>query len=260
MWRTLAALALLSASAFAANVKLYLKDGTYQIVREYKVENDRIRFYTVERSEWEEIPLDLVDLKRTETEAKARQAELEKEAKELSAEDAAERAIVKEAMRIPETPGVYWLDGKETRQIKPAESSVHNNKRRDVLRVLSPIPAITGKATVEIDGLHSQNVFSNPEQELYIQLSDRERFGIAKLTPKGAVRIVENVTIQPITKEVTEDCDRINTFQQQLDNNSSGLYKIWPKEKLPDGEYAVVEYTEGKLNMQVWDFAIKASK
>ena len=38
---------------------------------------------------------------------------------------------------------------------------------------------------------------------------------------------------------------------------AEGLYKIWPKEKLPLGEYAVVEYAEGKLNMQVWDFAIR---
>ena len=43
-------------------------------------------------------------------------------------------------------------------------------------------------------------------------------------------------------------------LRQELDG---GLYKIWPKEKLPPGEYAVVQFTEGKLNMQVWDFAVK---
>ena len=26
---------------------------------------------------------------------------------------------------------------------------------------------------------------------------------------------------------------------------------------LPPGEYAVVEYTLGKMNMQIWDFQIK---
>lgn len=254
------ALLLFAASAFAVNVRLYLKDGTYQVVREYKVENDRVKFYTVERSDWEEIPLDMVDLKRTETEAAERKEQLEKDAKDLSEEDAAERAVIKEAMRIPQTPGVYWLDGKETKQIKPAESVVHTNKRREVLKVLSPIPAVSGKATVEIDGLHSQNVFTNPEQEFYIELSDAERFGIVKLTPKGAVRIVENVTIQPITKEIDEEPELVDTFQQQLDNNGSGLYKIWPKEKFAPGEYAVVEYTQGKLTMQIWDFEIRAAK
>ena len=33
-----------------------------------------------------------------------------------------------------------------------------------------------------------------------------------------------------------------------------------PRHPLEDGEYAVVEYTEGKMNMLVWDFAIKRAK
>jgi hypothetical protein len=50
----------------------------------------------------------------------------------------------------------------------------------------------------------------------------------------------------------------VPTFQKQL--TADNLYKIWPKEKLEPGEYAVVEFTEGKLNMQIWDFAVKATK
>jgi hypothetical protein len=38
---------------------------------------------------------------------------------------------------------------------------------------------------------------------------------------------------------------------------AEGLYKIWPAAPLPPGEYAVIEYTPGKLNMQIWDFAVK---
>ncbi len=41
-------------------------------------------------------------------------------------------------------------------------------------------------------------------------------------------------------------------FRQQVDD---GLYKIWPTKPIEPGEYAVVEYTEGKVNVQVWDFA-----
>jgi hypothetical protein len=258
MRRVLSAFFFLAALAWAVNLKLYLKDGSFQVVREYKVQSDRVRFYSVERSDWEEIPLDLVDLKRTQSEAKERQAEIEKDAKVLSDEDAAAKAIRKEVQRIPQDPGVHWIDGDQTRVIKAAESSVRTNKRREVLKVLSPIPAISGKATLELDGAHSLNIIKNPEQEFYIQLSDPERFGIAKLTPKGNVRIVENVTIQPITKDVEEDPQMVETLQQQLDANL--LYKIWPKDPLPPGEYAVIEYTQGKLTMQVWDFAIKPAK
>jgi hypothetical protein len=247
---------ILSLSGWAANIKLYLKDGNFHLVREYQVQPDRIRYYSVERTDWEEIPLDMVDLKRTESEAAARKAELDKDAKVLSEEDAAERAVQKEAMRIPQDPGVYWVDGSQTKVMKAAESVVHSNKRREVLKMLSPIPAITGKATLEVDGAHSQNVFSNPEQEFYIQLSETERFGIAKLTSKNGVRIVENITYVPISKETVEEPTMVDIFRQQI--TADGLYKIWPKEKLEPGEYAVVEYTEGKVNIQTWDFQIKA--
>ena len=255
MRRHFAAIFLLALTAWAANIKLYLKDGTFHLVREYQVQTDRVRYYSVERSDWEEIPLDMVDLKRTQGEAAAHQAEIDKDTKVLAEEESAERAMKKEAMRIPENAGVYWIDGKETRALKAAESVVHSNKRREVLKALSPIPAVTGKATLEITGEHSSNVFTNPEQEFYIQLSEPERFGIAKLTAKGGVRIVENLTYIPVTKEVVEEPIMVDIFRQQF--SAEGLYKIWPKEKLPPGEYAVIEYSEGKVNIQTWDFAIK---
>jgi len=53
---------------WAANVKLYLKDGNYHMVREYKVEGDNLRYYSVERGDWEDIPVALVDLNRTKEE------------------------------------------------------------------------------------------------------------------------------------------------------------------------------------------------
>jgi hypothetical protein len=252
------ALGVLVFTAWAANVKLYLKDGSFHLVKEYQVEADRVRFYSVERSEWEEIPLDLVNLEKTRTEEAERKAELEKEAKDLSDEDRLAHERQQEILRIPENPGVYWLDGKETRTIKAAESSVHTNKGRSVLKVLAPIPAVSGKATLEIEGNHSLNVFPNSEPELFLQLSDPERFGIARLKPKMGVRIVENITEMPVTKEMVEEPEMVEIFQIQL--TPGGLYKIWPKAPLEPGEYAVVEYTAGKLNMQVWDFAVKPGK
>src|ERR1700676_2363099 len=41
--------------------KLFLTDGTFQIVREYQRQGDRVRYYSVERSSWEEIPARLLD-------------------------------------------------------------------------------------------------------------------------------------------------------------------------------------------------------
>jgi hypothetical protein len=255
MRKLLLALAILACAAWAANLKLYMKDGSYHIVREYQVQPDRVHFYSVERSGWEDVPLDLVDLKRTVSEAAARQASLEEDAKVMAQEEKAERDLAKEKTRIPQDPGAYWLLGNQVQVLKPADSSIHTDKGRAILKRLSPVPVFNGKATLEIGGAHSLNVFTNPEQEFYLQLSEMERFGIAQLTTKGAVRIVEKVTTLPVVNEIVEEPAMVEILKLELD---SGLYKIWPKEKLPPGEYAVVEYTENKLNIQVWDFAIQA--
>ena len=255
MRKLLLALLILACSASAANLKLYMKDGSYHIVREYQVQSDRVHFYSVERSGWEDVPLDLVDLKRTASEVAERQARLEEDTKVMAQEEKAERELEKEKARIPQDPGAYWLLGNEVQVMKLAESSIHTNKGRSILKRLSPVPMVTGKATLEIGGAHSLNVFTNPEQEFYLQLSEPERFGIAKLNIKGAVRIVENVTTLPVVNEIVEEPTMVDILKKEVDG---GLYKIWPKEKLEPGEYAVVEYTESKLNIQVWDFAIKA--
>src|SRR5262249_36728170 len=41
--------------------KLVLKNGDYQLVREYARNGDRVRYYSLERADWEEIPASMVD-------------------------------------------------------------------------------------------------------------------------------------------------------------------------------------------------------
>ena len=258
MARLLFALFLLAVTALAANLKLYMKDGGYQLVREYSVDGDRVRFYSVERSAWEEIPTALVDLKRTEAEVTQRKAQLAEEAKVLSAEDRVERQLQDEIMKIPQNPGVYTLEGGQAKAVKQAESVVKTSKGRSILKAISPIPMVPGKGTLELQGKNSLNVLTNSQQEFYIQLSAEQRFGIVKLTPEKGVRVVEKLTMIPISKEVVEEPIEVEIFRKQL--TPDGLYKIWPMQPLEPGEYAVVEYTPGKLNMQVWDFAYKAEK
>jgi hypothetical protein len=35
------------------------------------------------------------------------------------------------------------------------------------------------------------------------------------------------------------------------------LYKIWPEKPMEPGEYALIEYTEGKMSPKIWDFSVK---
>jgi hypothetical protein len=237
----------------AANFKLYLKDGGFQLVREYKVDGDRVQYYSVERSDWEEMPVDLVDLKRTNAEASARKETLDKQAQDAADEAEAARESRREILKIPRDPGVYQLEDDKLRIFPAAESTVRNSKGRNVLKVL--VPMISGKATVEIPGEHSQNIVKESSPEFFLQLSELENFGIVKLSAGKGVRIVEQVSVVPVVKEMEEERTKVETFTKQLSDN--GLYKIWPQDPLPQGEYAVVEYTEGKVNMQIWDFRIQ---
>src|SRR5438445_4608042 len=161
MRRYLPAVLLLIFGAWAANLKLYMTDGSYQIVREYQVQTDRVHFYSVERSQWEDIPLELVDLKRTEAEVEQRKTKLDENARDSQQEEKVERQLERETSRIPQDPGVYWLEGDRAKAIKVAESAVHTQKGRSVLAKLSPIPVVSGKGTLELQGAHSQNVFTN---------------------------------------------------------------------------------------------------
>jgi len=245
----------LAVAAFGANGRLYLKDGDYQLVREYQVLADRVRYFSTERGDWEEIPIELVDLERTKKDATERQATIDAEAKQQDVEDKAIREERKEVARVPVDPGVYYVNGDKLQTILLAETEVISNKRRAVLKVLSPVPLVPGKSTVEIKGETAALRVTSNTPEFYFRLMDDERFALIKLTRKKNARLVENVAILPVTNEVVEDLKQVATFKKQIGDRS---YKIWPEKPLEPGEYALAEYTEGTLNLQLWDFGVGA--
>ena len=236
----------------AANVKLYLKDGGFHLVREYQKLDDRVKYYSAERGDWEEIPLELVDLKKTEAEMAAL-AESEKEEKKIQfEEDKAERDQRKEKYRVPGEPGAYWVESDEKiAPMKQAECKMVTNKRRSVLKAISPIPLVAGKATVEIDGTSSAFIVAQERPEFYIRLSQEQRFAIVRITPGKISRVVEKWSIIPVSNEIIQEIQEVEIFRRQV---GEGLYKIWPVNPIEPGEYAVIEYTEGKGNTQAWDF------
>lgn len=251
MFRALMIFLLLGLAAPAANVKLYLTDGTFHIVSEYEVKEDRVRFYTVERSQWEEIPLELIDLERTEREVREREEARKEELEFWDREEAAERAQQREIARVPMASGVYWVEKDEAHRLPQAELDVKSDKKRTILQVITPVPVFTGKKSVYVSGPRAEMVFDDPTPEFYIRLFQLERFGIIRLKPEKERRLVETWVVAPVTNEVAETHDAVEVFRREV---GDGLFKIWPKEPLEPGEYAVVEFSSGEANVQAWDF------
>jgi hypothetical protein len=251
-----ALLLVLAAAVLAAADRLYLKDGTYQLTNQYEVKSDRVRYYSTERGEWEEIPLDLVDLKKTRAELSERKAQIEADSKAEAEERAAERAAAKQIAALPTQNGAYFIHGDATDALKQPESKIVTNKRRSILKALSPIPVIMGKATVEIDGEHAAFSITESKPEFYLRASDFEEFEIVKLTPGKNTRIVERLTIAKFQdqKDVSEDVEKMASFKKQ---EAELLFRVWPQTALEPGEYALIQYTPGKLNTQIWDFSVR---
>lgn len=252
--RTIFAILLFASVAWAANVKLYMAEGGFQIVREYEVQADRVRYYSVERGDWEEVPLALVDIKKTDAEAKARKEVFEKQAKEVAEEEIALKEERAEIRSIPTDPGAYMLENGKVRILPLGDWSMHNPKSRKLLKMLTP-GMVDGVSLMELPGERSPNVVHGDRPEFFLQLSLDDSFGIVKVTGGKGVRVVEKVTVESLSKEIAEERELVKTFTKQL--TQSGLYKIWPQDSLPKGEYAVIEYTEGKADARVWDFRIE---
>jgi hypothetical protein len=248
---------LLASVVASAADRLYLKDGTYQLTNQYEVKTDRVRYYSTERGEWEEIPLEMVDLDRTKGEVADRESQLAADAKAEAEERAAEKLAKKQVASIPGQAGAYYIRGEAMESLKQAESKIVSNKKRTVLRVLSPIPTVPGKSTVELDGEHASLRLTDVRPEFYFRLSDYEGVDIVRLTPKKSVRVVENVSILQLKNDrmVDEQFDKVETFKKQ---EADLLFRIWPMKPLPPGEYALIQYAEGKLDPQIWDFTVDA--
>ncbi|HEX4068377.1 MAG TPA: hypothetical protein VHZ09_20320 [Acidobacteriaceae bacterium] len=118
------------ALAQANGYRLIMKDGSYQIITKYEVKNDRVRFYSAERHDWEEVPASMVDWVATEKwKRDYGPAETgpvvvtnpndpgQVEAAKIDAEERAAREAEKEripmilpGLRLPDESGVWVLD------------------------------------------------------------------------------------------------------------------------------------------------------
>src|SRR5216684_8272498 len=80
--------------------KLVLKDGTFQLVRDYQRNGERVRYLSAERGDWEEIPAAIVDWDATSKVAAAEKGEEDALAKKLHAQEQAQRIEDRKSTRL----------------------------------------------------------------------------------------------------------------------------------------------------------------
>jgi hypothetical protein len=169
----------------ATNHRLILKDGNYQIVREYEVVGDRVRYLSQERGEWEEMPSSLVDWDATrkwerdhanpppeEASPGMKEAEeLDKEEAELRTDEKARMPEVSTGLELPDEEGVFVLDTyqgtPELVALPPSDLNL-NQKNKHGLSTLNPLAG--QRASIELNGAHAKVHLHVNDPEFYLSL------------------------------------------------------------------------------------------
>ena len=180
------------AAGLAHNHRLILKDGSYQIVRKYEVAGDRVRYMSLERGEWEELPYDLVDWDATKKWEQKHTGPYQgsddaspgmKEAEELDKEEAAERDEMKARMpevakglELPDEDGVFVLDyyqGTPELVELPASDLGMNQKSHKGLATLNPLAG--SRATLELQGMHAKVHLHVNDPAIYLSVESQDQ-------------------------------------------------------------------------------------
>jgi hypothetical protein len=255
--------------------RLILKDGTYQAATKWEVHGDRLRYYSSERAEWEEMPTSLVDWKATDAwekdHAAEKNVELNNVLKENKADEEAEgdvNPLVAPGIRLPDGGGVELLDtyNNQPQLVELVQNGSEINKQtgRNILRAtINPIAS--AKQSIELKGSHARVQAHTPSPELYLDidmdtqsvpLDLAEHFRIVRLKEKKDARVLGSLKVSMIGN-VTQEQAFVKTRAEKFSGN---WVKLVPLEALPPGEYAVVEMiTPREMNLYVWDFGVNPS-
>ena len=267
--------------------RLILKDGSYQLATKYEVHGDRVRYFSAERGEWEDVPNSLVDWDATKKYEEGRlkgapSPEAVQLDKELEAERKAEEARAPEVapgLHLPEEGGVYLLDTFQNQpqldEIQQSGGELNRNMKSNILR--SAInPLASAKQTIEIPGAHAKVQSHTAVPTIYVNIdvdanaataaaapkndsslpSATERFKIVRAEVKGGKRIAGGIKIAPYGKVKADERFVAATVTPM----TGGWVKMTPTEPLTNGEYAIAEMLgkEG-MNLYVWDFGVNPS-
>jgi len=268
--------------------RLILKDGSYQSVTKYEIHGERVRYFSAERGEWEEVPNSLIDWDATaKFEQGLQERKLAPEAvaldKALEAERKAEQARspqVAPGLRLPDEGGIFLLDTYENQpqlaELQQSGSEVDKNTKSNILRAaINPMSG--ARKTIELPEAHAKVQSHTTVPSLYINIDlnndvnqgapatvqaatgepspppSAERFKIIRAEVKGGKRIAGGINVAVTGKMKSDERFVASTVTTM----TGGWVKLTPAEPLATGEYALIEMlAKETMNLHVWDFGV----
>jgi hypothetical protein len=255
--------------------RLILKDGSYELIRDYQIRGDRVRYLSAERAGWEELPYSLVDWEATQKfagQAAIQSAERSSESLHQAAaerkQEEAQNPLIAPGIRLPSPDGVYLLDlfhgDSVLNGLAQNGADLNKNTRANILRgVVNPIAG--PRQTIELKNAHARIQAHVPSPSVFFPLdpgdsefgytssSAKNHLRIVRCRDKGGDRIVAAIDIA-IYGKVKQRGDYVEVIVEPL---SEYWVKVTPATPLSPGEYALVEFDgKGAMNQFVWDFGV----
>lgn len=260
--------------------KLILKDGTYQVVREYERNGDRVRYFSEERGEWEEIPASMIDWDATAKDAAAAEKASASVVEKLHKQEEAKRMDnvadidaslqVGDGVFLPSGEGLFVVEGKSIRLLEQAGSTTKTDTKRTIEQILSPVPIVPGRQTVVIAGQHATLRLRTTTPEFYLREAppDPDRVSPIVKSSRPGESGPDLVLIRAKVIHNGRQLESISTlFGEQTSKKreeisvqrwevAPSVYRFTLSEALTPGEYVLAEVLEDGLNYYVWDFGL----
>lgn len=268
------------AAELATGKKLVLKDGTFQAVRSYEKKGDRVRYYSEERNDWEEIPVAMVDWDATakaeaasekDSAALLNKIHMQEEAKRIDTVMDVDASIqVTPGVFLPSGEGMFVVDGHAVSLIEQAGTEIKMDKKAFLKRVLTPIPIVPSKDNVELPGARAKLRITSAVPEFYLREAppDPDKVSSIEHSSRPGESGPEVELVRATVKGGKRRLESVRSlFGEQLDTErksvsiqrwevANGVYRFTLSEPLPPGEYALAEILPDGMNLYVWDFAV----
>jgi len=249
-----------------ASLRLFMKDGSYQTVSTYEVHGDRVRYYSVERSEWEEVPTKQVDFPATQRAQEEEKAAAKKnldEAKEIEQqrfEKPVEQGLeVAPGIHLPSEDGIYTVEGLRLVRLVESAGEMVTDKKRAAMALAVPLPLLKGRALIVLDGAKAAVRISTRQPAFYVQSAEGlgAKIDLLRVKQGRESRVVEQLeTGRAGTAKSIEQHTKVPLERAQI---SPTLCKLTPAQPLDPGEYAFGELVQDRY-MDLWDFGLDTSR